>query len=81
MNTSDRWYTKRQGSDYLQISPRQLQRAMSQGKLRFTRVGRLVRFRREWLDALALGLPARLSKADQKQLRQLHSEGTDHARG
>jgi len=62
--------------DYLELSSRTIQRAMTAGQIRFVKIGRLVRFKRRWLDAWALGFGPRLSASQKLVLKQIY-EGSE----
>lgn len=49
------WLTKREAATYARVSPRALERATREGKLRAAGTVRARRFRREWIDAWLLG--------------------------
>ena len=53
MTMEDRLLVPREAASYLKISVATLRRAVRRGDLRHTRVGRLLRFRRDWLEQLA----------------------------
>ena len=50
--TTAHWLTLRQAADYLQVAAVTIRRAVASGELRAYRVGKLLRFRAEDLDAL-----------------------------
>jgi len=61
----DNWITMNQACRYVSISSRTIHRAMKDGQIRYEKIGRLVRFRKKWLDAWVLGFGPRLT-ASQK---------------
>ena len=49
----DQFYTTHEAADYLRLHPKTLRLKCLQGALRYERVGRHLRFKRDWLDAYA----------------------------
>lgn len=50
---SDDILTAIEAADFLKVSPSTITRLCQRGELTYFKVGRLIRFRREWLDAYA----------------------------
>jgi hypothetical protein len=65
------WFTLREASLYLRISPRSIHRAMARGKLRRNKVEGRYLFRRNWLEQYACNFGTRLSRAQRKEIQGL----------
>ena len=50
MTASDEFLTPDDAARYICMSPQSLRRAVRRGDLRCARLGRLIRYRRSWLD-------------------------------
>lgn len=53
MNPHDEFLIPHDAANYLHLSVESLRRAAKRGEVRCARLGRLIRFRRSWLDAWA----------------------------
>ncbi|MBT4361232.1 MAG: excisionase family DNA-binding protein [Candidatus Marinimicrobia bacterium] len=70
----DNWITMNQACRYVWISSRTIHRAMKKGQIRYVKIGRLIRFKKTWLDAWVLGFGPRLT-ASQKLIMNKTLEG------
>lgn len=50
-NTSDPFYSMAEAAEYLGQRPRWLKGQLEKGTIQHAKMGRLVRFRKSWLDA------------------------------
>jgi excisionase family DNA binding protein len=71
MNNPENWISMKHACEYADVSSRTIHRAMVKGQVRFVKVGRLVRFKKIWLDAWMMGFGPRPSSSQKLIIRNI----------
>jgi len=65
------WLSSIEAAKHINISDRTLRKLCKSGRLKYTQMGKLLRFRKCWLDAYVLGYGKKLTPSERRELEEL----------